>query len=79
MFGDQLGRWLPLLTVPLVFASIGLVHWLIVNRGLSKTWVVGFYGSLALLFQIVYPFLASFALMDSLFDIRNRIETIQKD
>jgi len=32
-----------------------------------------------LLFQIVYPFLASFALMDSWFDIRNRIETIQKD
>ena len=79
MFGDQLGRWLPLLTVPLVFASIGLVHWLIANRELSKNWVAGFYGSLALLFQIVYPFLASFALMDSWFDIRNRIETIQKD
>jgi len=79
MFGDQLGRWLPLLTVPLVFASIGLVHWLISNRGLSKNWIAGFYGSLALLFQIVYPFLASFALMDSWFDIRNRIETIQKD
>ena len=79
MFGDQLGRWLPLLTVPLVFASIGLVHWLIANRGLSKNWVAGFYGSLVLLFQIVYPFLASLALMDSWFDIRNRIETIQKD
>jgi hypothetical protein len=79
MFGDQLGRWLPLLTVPLVFASIGLVHWLIANKELSKNWVAGFYGSLALLFQIVYPFLASFALMDSWFDIRKRIETIQKD
>ena len=79
MFGDQLGRWLPLLTVPLVFASIGLAHWLMANRELSKNWVVGFYGSLALLFQIVYPFLASLALMDSWFDIRNRIETIQKD
>ena len=79
MFGEQLGRWLPLLTVPLVFASIGLVHWLIANRGLSKNWVGGFYGSLVLLFQIVYPFLASLALMDSWFDIRNRIKTIQKD
>ena len=79
MFGDQLGPWLPLLTVPLVFASIGLTHWLIANRELSKNWVVGFYGSLALLFQIVYPFLASLALMDSWFNIRNRIETIQKD
>ena len=79
MFGDQLGRWLPLLTVPLVFASIGLAHWLMANRELSKNWVVGFYGSLVLLSQIVYPFLASLALMDSWFDIRNRIETIQKD
>jgi hypothetical protein len=79
IFGDQLGRWLPLLTVPLVFASIGLAHWLMANRELSKTWVAGFYGTLVLLFQIVYPFLASLALMDSWFDIRNRIETIQKD
>jgi hypothetical protein len=79
LFGDQLGRWLPLLTVPLVFASIGLAHWLMANRELSKTWVAGFYGSLVLLFQIVYPFLASLALMDSWFDIRNRIKTIQKD
>lgn len=79
MFGDELGRWLPLLTVPLVFASIGLIHWLIANRELSKNWLVGFYGSLALLFQIIYPVLASLALMDSWFDIRNRIETIQKD
>ncbi len=79
MFGDQLGRWLPLLTVPLVFASIGLAHWLMANRALSKSWAVGFYGSLVLLFQFIYPFLASLALMDSWFDIRNRIKTIQKD
>ena len=79
MFSDQLGRWLPLLTVPLVFASIGLAHWLMASRELSKNWVAGFYGSLVLLFQIVYPFLASLALMDSWFDIRNRIKTIQKD
>ena len=79
MFGDLLGRWLPLLTVPLVFASIGLAHWLMANRELSKNWVAGFYGSLVLLFQIVYPFLAALALMDSWFDIRNRIKTIQKD
>lgn len=79
LFGDPLGRWLPLLTVPLVFASIGLAHWLMANRKLSKNWVAGFYGSLVLLFQIVYPFLASLALMDSWFDIRNRIKMIQKD
>jgi len=79
MFNDQLGRWLPLLALPLVFVSIGLAHWLTAYKGLSKKWVAGFYGSLVLLFQIVYPFLAFLALMDSWFDIRKRIETIQKD
>ena len=79
MFGDQLGRWLPLLTVPLVFASIGLAHWFDGKPGVIErlgSWVLW---SLVLLFQIIYPFLASIALMDSWFNIRNRIETIQKD
>jgi len=79
MFSEQLGRWLPLLTVPLVFASLGLVHWVMNDRNLSKNWVAGFYVALVLLFQLVYPFLASVALMDSWFNIRNRIQMIQKD
>lgn len=79
MFREQLGRWLPLLTVPLVFASLGLVHWVMNDRNLSKNWVAGFYVALVLLFQLVYPFLASVALMDSWFNIRNRIQMIQKD
>lgn len=79
MFSEQLGRWLPLLTVPLVFASLGLVHWVMADRNLSKNWVAGFYVTLVLLSQLIYPFLASVALMDSWFNIRNRIQMIQKD
>lgn len=79
LFSEVLGRWLPLLTVPLVFASIGLVHWVIKTKEMSGNWLAGFYISLALLFQLIYPFLASLALMDSWFNIRNRIQTIQKD
>lgn len=79
LFREQLGVWLPLLTVPLLFASIGLMHWLMKTYELSKNWVVAFYATLVLLFQLVYPFLASMALMDSWFNIRNRVQTNQKD
>ena len=78
-FSEVLGRWLPLLTVPLVFAAIGFIHWLVTNKELSKNWLGGFYASLIVLLQLVYPFLLSLAVMDSWFNIRNRIQTIQKD
>lgn len=79
MFREQFGTWLPLLTVPLVFAAIGLMHWLMKTNELSKRWAVAFYATLVLLFQLVYPFLASLALMDSWFNIRNRVQMNQKD
>jgi len=79
MFNEQLGQWLPLLTVPLIFAALGLVHWLIASRELSSRWIVALYACLVLLFQLVYPFLASLALMDSGLNIRNRLQTSQKD
>lgn len=79
LFNEALGRWLPLLTVPLVFAAIGLTHWVVKTKEMSGNWLAGFYISMALLFQLIYPFLASVALMDSWFNIRNRIQTIQKD
>ncbi len=79
MFREQFGIWLPLLTVPLVFAAIALVHWLMKVNELSKRWAVAFYATLVLLFQLAYPFLASMALMDSWFNIRNRVQTNEKD
>ena len=79
VFPEQLGRWLPILTVPLVFAALGLAHWWFAYKKISNNWVVGFYSALVLLSQLVYPFLASLALMDSWFDIRERIRTIQED
>lgn len=79
VFSEQLGRWLPLLTVPLIFASFGLIHWGVAYKKLSKNWIGGFYAGLVLLFQLVYPFLASLALMDSWFDIRKRISTTRED
>ncbi len=75
VFAEQLGRWVPLLTVPLVMAALALVHWVIVDRKLSGQWVFGFYLLLVMVFQVVYPLLASLALMDSWFNFRTRFQS----
>ena len=76
---DLLGRWLPLLTVPLVIAALAFVHWLMASRQLSTRWIVGFYFTLLLFGQLVYPFLILLGLMDSTLNLRNRLQPIQKD
>ena len=75
VFSEQLGRWIPLLTVPLIVSALAFVHWLMGTRKLSGNWVFGFYLLLLLLFQVVYPLLASLALVDSWFNLRTRIQS----
>ncbi len=80
LLSEEPGRWLPLLTVPLIFAALGLVHWLMANWGMSRSWVAVFYGALVLVFQLAsYPLLASMALADSWLNVRKRIQTTHKD
>lgn len=79
VFNEQLGLWLPLLTVPLVVSSLGLVHWWMARKGLSTGWVTMFYISLMFLLQLVYPFLVAMALVDSWFNIRKRLQMNEKD
>ena len=76
---DLLGRWLPLLTVPPVIAALAFAHWLMASRQLSTRWIVGFYFTLLLFGQLVYPFLILLGLMDSALNLRNRLQPIQKD
>ena len=75
VFNEQLGRWIPVLTVPLIVTAIAFVHWLIKFKSLSGSWVFGVYMLLLVLFQVVYPLLASLALMDSLFNLRTRFQS----
>lgn len=75
VFSEQLGRWIPLLTVPLIVSALAFVHWVMGTRKLSGNWVFGFYLLLLLLFQVVYPLLASLALVDSWFNLRTRIQS----
>ena len=73
------GRWLPLLTLPIVIASLGFVHWLLASRGMSKRWVVFFYLTLVFFGHLVYPLLIFVGFMDSFLNLRYRLQRIQKD
>lgn len=68
-------RWIPLLTVPLIVAAIGLVHWIASEKKLSVSWLVVFYVLLFGLIQVIYPLMAALALIDSWIDLRRRIES----
>jgi len=72
-------RWVPLLTVPLVMAAIGWVHWLVGIKGFSGHWLGGFYLILIVMYQFVSPLLASLALMDSWFDLRKNFRVDRED
>lgn len=69
------GRWIPLLTVPLVISAVAFVHWLIHDRQLGTNWVVAFYLVLFLMIQLLYPLLASVALLDSWINLRKKFGT----
>jgi hypothetical protein len=75
VFDEQLGRWLRLLTVPLFFAGIALVHWTFGFRKMSMNWLIAFYILLIILSNLIYPIVASLALMDSYLNLRQRIQT----
>jgi hypothetical protein len=74
-FNELLGRWIPVLTVPFVMMALSLVHWMMSYQKLTGIWVFGFYILLLMLFQVIYPLLATVALMDSWFNLRARIQS----
>ncbi len=68
---------MPLCSVPLVFASLALVHGLAARQQLARFWVVGLYVGLVLFLQFIYPLLAILAVVDSVFDFRGRAPQVQ--
>ena len=79
VFDDLLGRWLPVLTLPLVIAALSLVHFLIAVKQLSTRWLVAFYLTLLLFGQLLFPLLIFLGLLDSALNLRTRLQPIQKD
>ncbi len=77
-FSEPWGWWLPLFTLPLVVAALGLVHWYCDRKNLSQGWVAVLYLSLILLSEyrnLLLVSLAALAMADAWFNIRLRIPT----
>ena len=68
-----LAGWIPVLSVPLLIACIGLVHWSAARARLGNNWLILFYILLLFLLQVFYPLLLLLALIDSCFDLRRRL------
>lgn len=62
----------PTCTVPLIFASLALLHALVAQGRMASFWLVGLYVAMVLFLQFIYPLLAVLAILDSLFDFRGR-------
>lgn len=66
----QAGVVMPLCAVPLGAAGLALVHGLVARHKLGRIILVGFYVSMFLFMQLLYPILVVLALADSVFDFR---------
>ena len=75
LFGDPLGRWIPLLTMPLAVSGLAMVHWLGDFRSVSSGWILVFYLFLIFFFQYIYPVLIVLALLDGYLNFRQRLLT----
>jgi hypothetical protein len=69
---EPLNRLVQVLTVPLMIAGLALLHWTIKAKQFSVSWLVSSY-LLVVLLQL-YPVLVFFALIDSWFDLRSKIQ-----
>lgn len=81
LFGAQLGQLAmiaPIATLPLFLAGLALVHGVAGLKGMGVAWMVMFYLLLVLFAQFVFPLLLLLALIDSLFDIRGRMQPPQE-
>ncbi|MCB1691858.1 MAG: hypothetical protein KDI19_03785 [Pseudomonadales bacterium] len=79
MSNPAFSRWLLLLTVPLVVSGIALLHWVVKQRELSRSWLVTFYLLFFLMMQFMYPIMTSVGLLDSWMNVRARLERKSDD
>ncbi len=65
--------WVLYLILPLVFSGIALVHGVVAMKKLSRMWLVTFY--VLLLLPIMLQMVVLFALIDSWYDFRTRLQS----
>lgn len=64
--------WVLYLFIPLLFSGIALVHAVVAIKNLSRMWLVTFY--VLLMLPITVQMLVLFALIDSWYDFRSRLQ-----
>ena len=66
-------QWLFVLSIPLLFAGLALVHGLVEQLKLSQAWLFAIYLALLLSSAVVFTILALLATLDSVFTVRQRL------
>ena len=79
MLGVQMLVLLPLLSVPLAFAGLALIHGLVAQKKLANFWLVGMYVTLVPFMHLIGPLLVVIAIVDSLIDFRGRLGSKDSD
>ncbi|MCD5988328.1 MULTISPECIES: hypothetical protein [Pseudomonas] len=79
MLGVQMLILLPLLSIPLAFAGLALIHGLVAQKKLASFWLVGMYVTLVPFMHLIGPLLVVIAIVDSLIDFRGRLGSKDSD
>ena len=66
-------QWLFVLSIPLLFAGLALVHGLVEQLKLGQAWLFAIYLALLLSSAVVFTILALLATLDSVFKLRQRL------
>jgi hypothetical protein len=66
-------QWLFVLSIPLLFAGLALVHGLVEQLKLGRAWLIATYLGLFLSSTVVFTLLALLATLDSVFKLRQRL------
>jgi len=66
-------QWLFVLSIPLLFAGLALVHGLVEQLKLGQAWLFAIYLALLFLSAVVFPILALLATLDSVFKLRQYV------
>ncbi len=74
----EFARWANLLIIPMTMAGIAFVHWIVMEKEMSRSWLVSFYLLMVLMSQLVTPMLATLALIDSWMNLRKQIRPDQE-
>ena len=66
-------QWLFVLSIPLLFAGLALVHGVVEQLKLGRAWLIATYLGLLLSSAVVFTLLAIMATLDSVFKLRQRL------